>query len=75
MALLVEDAAADPHDLHSIPRDTRALHLLVSDKNMAVANLRLALGVKTVQSGVVAGYRLTSLMQPHMEVLQFQKSE
>lgn len=77
VVLLVDDAAAADvlHDLHSIPHDTRALHLLVSDKNTVAANLKPALAAKTAQSGVDAGYRLKSMMQLHTEVLRFQKSE
>jgi hypothetical protein len=75
VVLPVDDDAAVLHDLHSIPHDTQALHLLVSDKNTVAANLKPALAVKTAQSGVDAGYRLKSLMLPHTEVLQLQKSE
>lgn len=60
-------------DLHSTPRDTRGLHLLVSDKNTVAANLKPVLEATTEQSGVDAGYRVQSLML-HTEVLQFQKS-
>lgn len=62
------------HDLHSIPHDTRGLHLLVSDKNTVAASLIPVLVAKIVQSGVDAGYRVRSL-RLHTGVLQFQKSE
>lgn len=71
--MVLADAVA-LRGLHSIPHDTRALHLLVSDKNTVVANSKPVLEAKTEQSGVDAGYRVQSLML-HKEVLQFQKSE